>query len=172
MKLRRRKNEVPGLNTTSTADISFMFLIFFLVTTSMFVDKGVVRKLPPKEKEKQEQKDLAVDKKNIMTLKLDANGNLTVNDSAVAIGSLGGMLSDFILRRGKEHIITIESDANCKYDAYFHVQNELAKAYQTARENIAQRDYGRSMSQLTSNDRETVLEKCPQRVAENYNEGE
>ena len=64
-----------------------------------------------KEKEKQEQKDLAVDKKNIMTLKLDANGNLTVNDSAVAIGSLGGMLSDFILRRGKEHIITIESDA-------------------------------------------------------------
>ena len=138
----------------------------------MFVDKGVVRKLPPKEKDKQEQKDLAVDKKNIMTLKLDANGNLTVNDSAVAIGSLGGMLSDFILRRGKEHIITIESDANCKYDAYFHVQNELAKAYQTARENIAQRDYGRSMSQLTSNDRETVLEKCPQRVAENYNEGD
>ena len=61
MKLRRRKNEVPGLNTTSTADISFMFLIFFLVTTSMFVDKGVVRKLPPKEKDKQEQKDLAAE---------------------------------------------------------------------------------------------------------------
>lgn len=170
MKLRRRKNEVPGLNTTSTADISFMFLIFFLVTTSMFVDKGLMRKLPPKDKEKQEQKDVAIDKQNIMTLRLDANGNLTVNDSAMAVSGLSQKLSEFILRRGKEHVITIESDAQCKYDAYFHVQNALSEAYQTARETIAKRDYGRSMSQLTSHDREAVLEKCPQRVAENYDE--
>lgn len=48
----RRKFEykVPGLNTTSTADISFIFLIFFLVTTSMDADKGITRELPPIDK--------------------------------------------------------------------------------------------------------------------------
>ena len=44
---RRRKRDIPGLNTTSTADISFMLLIFFLVTSSMDTDKGLPRQLPP-----------------------------------------------------------------------------------------------------------------------------
>ena len=52
MKIGRRKSEVPGLNTTSTADISFMLLVFFLVTTSMYGAKGLMRHLPPKDKEK------------------------------------------------------------------------------------------------------------------------
>ena len=50
----RKRLGVPGLNTTSTADISFMLLIFFLVTTSMDVDKGMVRQLPDPEPEKQQ----------------------------------------------------------------------------------------------------------------------
>ena len=51
----RRKRTVPQLNATSTADISFMLLIFFLVTTSMDLDKGLGKKLPPVEKSKQEE---------------------------------------------------------------------------------------------------------------------
>ena len=53
MIFRRKRREVPGLNTTSTADISFMLLVFFLVTTSMDADKGMNRQLPPKTDEKQ-----------------------------------------------------------------------------------------------------------------------
>lgn len=171
MKLRREKREVPGLNTTSTADISFMFLIFFLVTTSMYVDKGVMRRLPPKDKDKQEQKEIPVDKGDIMSLNLSAAGVITVNDSVVKEDGLRSLMADFILRRGKRHTIMIDADPNCRYDTYFHVQNSLAEAYKDARENIAKRDYGRSLSQLTSSDRKSVLEKCPQRVAENYDEG-
>ena len=55
MFLRRRHREVPGLNTTSTADISFMLLVFFLVTSSMDSDKGLGRKLPPVDEQQQEQ---------------------------------------------------------------------------------------------------------------------
>ena len=51
----RRKHSMPVLNTTSTADISFMLLIFFLVTTSMDIDKGLSRQLPPLDDEKEEQ---------------------------------------------------------------------------------------------------------------------
>ena len=55
MLIRRKQHETPGLNTTSTADISFMLLIFFLVTTSMDVDKGLLRQLPSPEPQKKEQ---------------------------------------------------------------------------------------------------------------------
>jgi len=47
MFLKNRQRRVPELNTTSTADISFMLLILFLVTTSMDIDKGLSRQLPP-----------------------------------------------------------------------------------------------------------------------------
>ena len=50
----KRRHQVPGLNTTSTADISFMLLIFFLVTTNMDVDKGLTRQLPPADKQEQQ----------------------------------------------------------------------------------------------------------------------
>lgn len=171
MKLRRNKREVPELNTTSTADISFMFLIFFLVTTSMFVDKGVMRRLPPKEKDKQEQTNTDVDKADVMSLKLNSEGVVTVNDTVMEQSGLRKAMTEFILRRGKRHVIMIDAAPDCRYDAYFHVQNSLAEAYKDAREAIARRDYGRPMPQLTSSDREAVLEKCPQRVAENYDEG-
>ena len=51
----RRRKKVPGLNTTSTADISFMLLIFFLVTSSMDTDKGLPRQLPPPQQEQQKE---------------------------------------------------------------------------------------------------------------------
>ena len=61
MNFRRRRHEVPGLNTTSTADISFMLLIFFLVTTSMDIEKGIVRQMPPADNQ-QEQVETHVEK--------------------------------------------------------------------------------------------------------------
>ena len=72
MLIRRKQHETPGLNTTSTADISFMLLIFFLVTTSMDVDKGLLRQLPLPEPQKKEQQQSVVDKANLMALRLTA----------------------------------------------------------------------------------------------------
>ena len=72
MLIRRNRNETPGLNTTSTADISFMLLIFFLVTTSMDVDKGLLRQLPSPEPQKKEQQESVVDKNSLMAIHLTA----------------------------------------------------------------------------------------------------
>ena len=77
MIFRRKRREVPGLNTTSTADISFMLLVFFLVTTSMDADKGMNRQLPPKRDEKQEMMD--VDRSKVMSLVLSEEGLLTID---------------------------------------------------------------------------------------------
>ena len=64
---KHRSHKIPALNTTSTADISFMLLIFFLVTTSMDRDQGLMRQLPPLEDDKQEQLT-DVSKDNVMML--------------------------------------------------------------------------------------------------------
>lgn len=171
MKIGRRKSEVPGLNTTSTADISFMLLVFFLVTTSMYEAKGLVRHLPPKDKQK-DQKELTIDKENIMSLKLDANGVLFVNDSAVDMNDAKERMEEFILRRGKQHVFTLDASPDCQYDAYFHLQHSLGDAYAEARETLAKKMYGRRLNELTSIDHDKVLVECPQRVAENYHENE
>ena len=75
---------MPGLNTTSTADISFMLLIFFLVTSSMDTDWGLPRQLPPPDDLTKEE-ELVVKQRNALCLKLDANNQLTCNDEPMAI---------------------------------------------------------------------------------------
>ena len=77
-------HNVPGLNTTSTADISFMLLIFFLVTTSMDVDKGLSRQLPPPELKK-ESEQTNVSKSNLMTLQITSDNRLLVDDQPADI---------------------------------------------------------------------------------------
>ena len=62
------KRKVPGINASSTADISFILLIFFLVTTSMDSDKGLARRLPPPPEN--EQQDAEIDVKERKVLKV------------------------------------------------------------------------------------------------------
>ena len=67
---RRRFEQIPELNTSSTADISFMLLIFFLVTSSMDTDKGLLRQLPPPPQEQQPPQDVRKD--HVLQITLDA----------------------------------------------------------------------------------------------------
>ena len=76
---RRRNRSVPSLNTTSTADISFMLLIFFLVTSSMNVDKGLARVLPPSDKQEQSVETL-VERDQLLTITVTAYNRFLVND--------------------------------------------------------------------------------------------
>ena len=81
---KRRKHRVPTLNTTSTADISFMLLIFFLVTTSMDIDKGLSRQLPPLEDDKEEQV-IDMNKNDMIRLSISADNQLSINDRVVTL---------------------------------------------------------------------------------------
>ena len=71
---------MPVLNTTATADISFMLLTFFLVTTSMDVDRGLVRQLPSLDDEHEKHNDFVeVERENTMAFVIDSKGKLTLN---------------------------------------------------------------------------------------------
>ncbi|MBO4483480.1 MAG: biopolymer transporter ExbD [Prevotella sp.] len=166
MIFRRKRREVPGLNTTSTADISFMLLVFFLVTTSMDVDKGMNRQLPPKQDEKQEMMD--VDRSKVMSLALSEEGLLTIDEKPANIDKIRRQLKEFIVSTGPSHIIELKTDRKCDYDTYFHLQNEIVRSYREIRDAASKQQFGKPYSKCSVEQREQLLEKYPQRVQEVY----
>lgn len=167
MLIRRKSHETPGLNTTSTADISFMLLIFFLVTTSMDVDKGLLRQLPSPEPQKKEQQSV-VDKANLMALRLTAGDTLLVNGKPMQVSQLKEETIRFVHRLGKKHLISIESDRDADYNLYFQMQNQLMEAYSQLRNETAQKKYHRDYALLNNDQKEQVRNICPQRITESY----
>lgn len=168
MIIQRKKRQVLGLNTSSTADISFMLLIFFLVTTSMDVDKGLSRLLPSAEPQKEMQQESVVDKSTLMSLELTADNQLLLNDSAIQVKSLEPMVVRFVNRLGKRHLISIKSDRDANYNLYFQMQNQIKLAYDEVRNAYSQKHYGKDYASLNSSQKNMVLKECPQRVTESY----
>ena len=168
MIIRRRKRQVPGLNTASTADISFMLLIFFLVTTSMDVDKGLFRMLPSPESKKDSSQETLVDKTTLMALHITSNNQLLLNDQPIEISRLQTEIVKFVKRLGTKHLISIESDRDANYDLYFQMQNEIVLAYKQIRNEYSEKHYGKSFDSLTNKEKDAVRKACPQRITESY----
>ncbi len=144
-----------------------MLLIFFLVTSSMYVDKGLLRRLPPKDSDTSTEQ-IIVDRENIMSLTLTADGQVLVDDSLTAPAALPDVLCAFILSRREDHLFTLEAAPACPYETYFLVQNALTDAYRAARQTVAQETYGCEMTALDAASREQLLTLLPHRVAESY----
>ena len=165
MFLRRRHREVPELNTTSTADISFMLLVFFLVTSSMNTDRGLGRKLPPVDEHPQEQQD--INRSNVLQVRLDADDALYCDDKPVTLGELQQQVESFVASRQTDrHFIAVETDRRTSYNAYFEMQNAVVAAYRTLREKMARQQYGHSFSQCSQEERDAIVSRYPQRISE------
>ena len=128
MRFQRRQREIPELNTTSTADISFMLLVFFLVTSSMDTDHGLGRQLAPMDKERQEQHD--VNRSNVLQISIDDNDQLTCDGQPVTLEQLGEQAVSFLASRQTEnYTIAVETGRHTSYNAYFEMQNSIVGAY-------------------------------------------
>ncbi len=171
MLIRKKRHHIPELNTTSTADISFMLLIFFLVTTSMDVDKGLRRQLPPAQQEKIEQESL-VDKGKLMELKITEGNALLLNGQPINMDELRIKTEEFITRVGKEHLISVSASPESAYETYFNLQNELMAAYKNVRDRLARQRYGRVLEACNETQRNVITQQCPQRIAETYQTSE
>ena len=125
---KKKDRNIPALNTTSTADISFMLLIFFLVTTSLDTDEGLTRYLPPVPK-KNELKQMDVKREDLLNICIDAENRLTCDNDTVTARQLTGKVAQFITERGNKHVISIKADRHSSYEAYFAMQNAIVNAY-------------------------------------------
>ena len=167
MNFHHRRRSVPQLNTTSTADISFMLLIFFLVTTNMDVDKGTTRQLPPQGQQQSEQS--FVEKSTVLDLQITGGNQLLVDGKPFAVDRLQQRVEAFVTRLGKRHLIKVSVDPQAGYDIYFHMQNQLVDAYRNLRDRRAMAQFGRRYAVLSQDQRDKVKDEIPQRIAEQYN---
>lgn len=162
---KKKKRQVPALDTTSTADISFMLLIFFLVTTSLDNDEGLTRYLSPIP-QKNEQTLMDVNRNDLMTIAIDANDRLTCNGDTLTAKALEKRVETFVVERGSKHVIAVNTDRQASYDAYFAMQNAIVNGYANARDNMARKEYHKPFTQCTAEQRERITKLCPQRISE------
>ena len=165
MRFRRRHRDIPELNTTSTADISFMLLVFFLVTSSMDSDKGLGRKMAPLDEQQQEQVD--VNRNNVLQIRLDERDSLFCDDQPVTLTQLQQQVESFVAAQQTDrYIIAVQTDRATSYDAYFEMQNAVVAAHRVLREKMAQQKFGRPFSQCSEEQREVIRRRYPQRISE------
>lgn len=145
-----------------------MLLIFFLVTTSMDADKGLSRQLPPANEQK-EVPPTDVVKGMVLTLHITADDSLLLNDKPADVAKLRPQVVEFVSRVGKKHLISVDTDPNSSYDAYFRMQNEIVAAYREVRNRAAEQQYGRPYARCTEQQKGAVRTAYPQRVVEKYN---
>lgn len=180
----KKRRAVSEINAGSMADIAFLLLIFFLVTTTMDIDKGLNRRLPPIDEEQQEQDNL-IKKKNIFTVVVNANDELLVEESYMELSELREAAKKFIDNNGDgscqpcqgeqdptssdnpaKAIVSVSNDRGTSYKTYVTVTNELIAAYTELREELAQRTWGKSLSDLTEEQADYVGEIYPQIISE------
>ena len=155
---KKERRKVPGLNTTSTADISFMLLILFLVASSMDLDKGVSRRLAAIDKTK--TPPAAVDSKRVIRIAINAENQVTLDGKPASM--------QLVESAGKGHLIQLQSDRNASYDTYLHVQNQLVAAYNTIRNQKSMNLFGKEFD-LCSNEQQTqIADEVPIRITEVY----
>jgi biopolymer transport protein ExbD len=148
------KRSAPEVNAGSMADIAFLLLIFFLVTTTMEKDSGISRKLPPIE---ESEEDVIIKQKNIFTVLLNGKDQLLVEEELMELKDLRAAAVEFLDNGGGENadgekcnyckgkrdpassdhpdkaIISLKNDRETSYKAYISVQNELVGAYNVLR---------------------------------------
>ena len=161
---RRRFEQIPELNTSSTADISFMLLIFFLVTSSMDTDKGLLRQLPPPPQEQQPPTDVRKD--HVLQITLDAHDQLSIDGTLLTTQQLKEQIMTFVAADRTDHVISIQTDRATTYEAYFRMQNAIVAAYNQLRESYARERYGKSYGELVQEQRDEVNQYYPQRISE------
>lgn len=142
----RMSNEI---NAGSMADIAFLLLIFFLVTTTIVEDKGIVVKLPPWSEEEPDITKL--NKRNVFAVLVNANNQLLVRGELADIKELKERTKEFIANPYNREdlaeaptkaIISLKNDRGTKYETYLAVYNELKAAYNELWNELAMQRYG------------------------------
>ena len=160
----------PEVNAGSMADIAFLLLIFFLVTTTIETDSGISRKLPPIE---EQEEDVIIKQKNIFTVLLNGKDQLLVEDELMELEEIRAAAIEFLDNGGgkgedgcdyckgkrdprssdnpDKAIISLKNERETSYAAYISVQNELVAAYTHLRNVRAEELYGESYSEMLKN---------------------
>ena len=175
--------KTPEINASSMADISFLLLIFFLVTTTMDVDSGLQRRLPPMPEENVKQDGPKVNERNIFIVKISRSDKVFAGSKPTDIAFLKDEVIDFIKnpdRSEKENkqiegfreypvskgIISLQNDRGTSYKAYIAVQNELVKAINELRDEFTMAEFQKKYASCTEDQQKIAREAIPSQISE------
>lgn len=183
-----KKRKVPAINGSSTADISFILLLFFLLTTSMGSDKGISRQLPPAVPPDQQDVSIDVNRRNMLRVMVNNRGQILANGEEVTLDGLKLKVKEFVLNENdredlpvrtvepfdlignqmvtKNHVISLTNNVDTRYEDYIAVQNELTKAYIELRNEAGQRFWGKPFGELAVQQQEVLVKLFPQKISE------
>jgi biopolymer transport protein ExbD len=177
----------PEINAGSMADIAFLLLIFFLVTTTMDVDTGLRRLLPPPI-DPNAPPPPPVRERNVFVVLVDQNDRLLVEGELGNIQTLREQTRNFLLNPTNDPtmpervmrtidnlgeievsrgIISLQNDRGTSYEMYIAVQNELAAAINDIRNDLSRERFGIRFDQLTDQDLVTAIRQAvPMAISE------
>lgn len=184
----RKKRKVPQTNSSSTADMAFILLIFFLITTSMDTDRGLARLLPPPPQNEQQQKDIVIKERNVLQVRLNSQNQLLCGSDYISVTQLREKAKEFIANPNdaadmpekhpkfipllgncmitSNHVISVQTDRGTSYDSYFYVQNELVGAYNELRNELAKSKFGKPYDSCSKDQQAAVRAYYPMKISE------
>lgn len=169
-----KRKSISEINAGSMADIAFLLLIFFLVTTTLDVDQGVFSKIA-----QENPNHLEIKERNLLSIYINRVNEISVNDEITSLDELSQKALDFIdngagkdvkgnscdwcngkkLSSSSDHpskaVITIEADRETSYETYVSVLDKVHLAYNTLRNQLASKMYGKSYSKLEADYKKT-----------------
>ena len=189
------KRKVPEVNSSSQADIAFSLLIFFLVATTMNTDTGLARMLPPMPPENQQQEDIKVKERNLFLVLISGNGAIMAgtpnHQEIIDLRQLTDKAKEFILNPMDDQnlpekkdeeitmpdgskwvypvsqgVISLQTTRDTGYQAYIQVQNELTRAFNEVRDDVAEKKFGSKFSDLTEEQRGVITKAIPLKISE------
>ena len=181
------KRNAEGINASSSADIAFLLLIFWLTTTTMNSDKGLQRRLPPMPDENQKQEDIKVNRRNIIQVKINAADRVIAGGQILEIDQIKDKIVEFVTNplnletlpekemkdiEGfgqyvvSKGVVSLQNDRGTSYNSYLQVQNELVKAFNEIRDDFAVKNYGKKYNALDEDKQKIVREAIPQNISE------
>lgn len=179
--------KTPELNASSMADIAFLLLIFFLVTTTMDVDSGIYRKLPPMPDKSEQLVDAKVKPRNVLEVLINDSDMLMVGGNVLSVRDLNFKVKEFILNPSNnpiysenkikdvpffgevpvsKGIVSLQSHVGTSYEMYIRIQDELATAFNEIKDDKSLEQFGKRFADLNEEQQDAVKEYIPTAVSE------
>ncbi|HNY62372.1 MAG TPA: biopolymer transporter ExbD [Bacteroidales bacterium] len=176
--------KTPGINTGSMADISFLLLTFFLLTSSINTEQGIPRRLPPHATEEVKEQ---INERNVLNVVVNFKNEISVNSQIVFINQLKDKAKEFIENpyddpnlpvketksidyigdyRVSQGVISLKNDQSTSYDVYIQVQNELEKAVNELRDKVSLQYFGKKYELLDTALQSAVKKAVPMQISE------
>ena len=122
--IKKQRRPMQEINSSSMADIAFLLLVFFLVTTTISMDKGISLVLPS------EGNELEVNRKNIVNILMNESGKVLMDDKSIKVKDIRGKV-ERKLAGNPNLIFSVQPHPRTKYQDYLNVLDQLKEAKAT-----------------------------------------